>query len=98
MGGLTVKNQRKNYGHKLAELLDIPLETIDWPKVTLNGNTNAVIQNHRGVIEYDQNIVRINTKLGEIKVTGEKLTLVAASKEEIIVEGLISGAQMVDWR
>lgn len=93
-----MKNQRKSYSHKLAEILEIPLETIDWPKVILNGNTNAVIQNHRGVIEYDQNIVRINTKLGEIKVTGEKLTLVAASKDEIIIEGLIGGAQMVDWR
>lgn len=94
-----MKTQGKRFSHKLADFLDIPLETmIDWPQVILSGNIKAVIHNHRGVIEYDQNTVRINTKLGELKLSGQKLILVAAHQEEIVVEGKITGVDLVDWR
>ena len=85
--------------HKVASLLDIPLDTVvDWPRVMLSGNKSLVIQNHRGVIEYDQTILRVNTKLGEIKVSGSGLVLLSAVKEDIVVEGKINQVELIDWR
>ena len=86
-------------GVKLAQFLEIPMDTaVDWPRIVMNANRNIVNQNHRGVIEYDQAIVRINTKLGEIKVSGAHLVLLSALKDEIIVEGRIGQVELVDWR
>ncbi len=85
--------------HKLAGFLDIPLDTvIDWPRMTISGNKNLSISNHRGVIEYDQTLVRINTRFGELKITGSGLTIVSAVKEEVIVEGKINQLEWIDWR
>lgn len=91
--------KKSTWGQKIAKLLDIPLDTvIDWPRVTLSANRSLVVQNHHGVIEYDQNIVRINTKLGELEVKGTGLSLVSAVKEEISVEGKITQIRLLDWR
>ncbi len=92
-------NNKMPFGHRIAKILDLPLDTvIDWPIINLNGNKNVVIQNHRGVIEYDQTIARINTKFGELVVTGNNLVLVCALKEEIVIEGKIQKVELVDWR
>lgn len=86
-------------GVKLAQFLEIPMDTaVDWPKIVMNANRNIIIQNHRGVIEYDQTLVRINTKLGEIKISGNNLALLSALKDEIIVEGRIGRVELIDWR
>ena len=94
-------SQRKHtpITHKLAGLLDIPLDTvIDWPRMTLSGNKNLTILNHRGVIEYDQALVRINTRFGEVKISGVGLALLSALKDEIVIEGKIMQIELVDWR
>jgi sporulation protein YqfC len=92
-------NQKTPLSHKIARLLDLPLDTmIDWPRIILSGNKNVVIQNHRGIIEYDQSAARIATKLGELRISGRDLVLVHALKEEIIVEGKIDCIELTDWR
>jgi sporulation protein YqfC len=84
---------------KMANFLDIPLDmVIDWPRVTLSGNRNLTILNHRGVIEYDQTLVRVNTRFGELKISGDGLTLISALKDEVIVEGKINKLELIDWR
>lgn len=86
-------------GHKLMEFLDIPLDTVaDWPRIVLSANRSAIIENHRGVIEYDTRVVRVNTKLGELRIAGENLTLVSAVKDEVIIQGRIEQLDLVDWR
>jgi len=92
-------NKKTPFSHRIAQLLDLPLDTlIDWPIINLSANKNVVIQNHRGVIEYDQTLVRIGTKLGELVITGSGLVLVCALKEEIVIEGKIHRIEFVDWR
>jgi sporulation protein YqfC len=87
------------FGLRIAKMLDLPLDTmIDWPRITISGNRNLVIQNHWGIIEYDASVARISTKLGELLVTGDGLVLVCALKEEIIIEGKIQKVELVDWR
>jgi sporulation protein YqfC len=93
------QRKQRPIAHKLANLLDIPLDTvIDWPRMTLSGNKSLTITNHRGVIEYDQTLVRINTRFGELKISGVGLTLISAVKDEVVVEGKINQMEWVDWR
>jgi len=92
-------SERNSIGVKLAKFLDLPLDTaLDWPKLVMSANRSLIVQNHRGVIEYDRKLIRINTKFGELAISGENLNLIAAFKDEIAVEGRICRVELLDWR
>ena len=68
------KKEKTHIKEKINSVLELPGEIIlDLPKLTLTGNKNLIIENYKGIIEYSDKIIRINTKHHMIKVTGEKL-------------------------
>lgn len=76
---------------KVAEFLELPREVVlDLPKITMVGLSNIMVENYKGIIEYDNNRIRLNTNSGIIKITGEKLVIREITSEDIIVEGRIS--------
>jgi sporulation protein YqfC len=84
---------------KLAEFLELPLDTVvELPKIVVSGNQQLVIENYRGVIEYEPSVIRIGTKLGELKISGAELGLISVLKEELVIAGKIGRIEMVDWR
>lgn len=75
---------------RLAEILELPKEIImDTPRMTVVGNTQLSIENHRGIIEYANNIIRINTNSGIFKITGTNLIIKNIIPEEILITGEI---------
>lgn len=79
---------------KLADMLQMPRELfLDFPQISLEGNRLITIQNHRGIVEYTTEIVRINTSLGVLAIRGEYLVLKNIYAEEITVEGEIYGVE-----
>jgi len=75
---------------KLARVLDFPKEIVlDLPKVTLIGNMQALIENHRGVIEYSTDRIRISINSGEIEITGKDMSICNISRDEIHLDGSI---------
>jgi len=47
----------------IADLLELPRDIVlDLPKITLLGNLQLYIENHKGIIEYSTSLVRVNTK------------------------------------
>ena len=51
--------------------MELPKEVVlDLPK-TMFGDRNMLVENYKGIIEYDDNKIRVNTGRGIIKVTGE---------------------------
>lgn len=82
----------KNLGLKqrMAEALELPKDVImDVPKLTMVGNIQLSVENHRGIIQYDSNCIRINTSSGVYKITGSELYIKSIVAEEIVVAGLI---------
>jgi sporulation protein YqfC len=74
----------------LAGVLDLPRDVlIDLPKVTLVGTVQVTVENHRGLIEFTPQRVRIAAKEGAVEVEGERLTLRLVLPEEIILEGQV---------
>jgi sporulation protein YqfC len=76
--------------HKFADLLEMPREVVmDLPKVTMVGNLQVVLENHRGIIEYSPERLRISVNQGEIIITGEGLVLRNILPDQIVVEGKV---------
>jgi sporulation protein YqfC len=89
--------KRTDYIKKgIADLLELPRDIVlDLPKITLIGNLQLYIENHKGIIEYSSKMVRINTRAGILVVSGSKLVIKAIVVEEIIITGEIDRIEFV---
>ncbi len=80
----------REWKKRLSEFLEIPNDVmLNLPRVVLMGNLQAFIENHRGILEYTPQIVRVGIEEGELEITGEKLILRNILPDEICVEGMI---------
>ncbi|UNC93131.1 sporulation protein YqfC [Candidatus Contubernalis alkaliaceticus] len=83
-------NFKKSFRSSLAEAFELPKEILlDLPRVTLVGNVQIYVQNHRGVVEYSDKIIRVSVSGGELIIKGEGMTIKNIYSEEIFVEGII---------
>jgi len=79
---------------KLVGALDLPREvTMDLPLITVTGSEQVSVENFKGVIEYSEQRVRINTQCGVLKIVGRGLTLKQLTSENILVTGSIMGLE-----
>lgn len=75
---------------RVADLLEIPGDVIlNLPRIVLVGNLQVFIENHRGILEYSPQVVRVSISEGELEISGEELVLRNILPEEICVEGNI---------
>lgn len=96
-GGVAVAT-RSQLGRRFIDLLDLPPDVVlDLPKLTLTGDCQLSLENHRGIIEYSPEQIRVSTNRGEIQVKGVDLVIKSIAKEEISLAGRITSVDLVDW-
>ncbi len=59
------------------------------PRVEIIGNSRVVVENHRGIQEYDDSVLRVKCNGCEVRITGDGLALTALSLDELAVTGTI---------
>ncbi|GAA0135941.1 sporulation protein YqfC [Paenibacillus sp. YSY-4.3] len=75
-----------------VEALDLPGELVfDLPRLTMIGNKQLLIENHRGVVHFSPEELHLELKQGVLKVEGAELVIKAIMPEEVVIEGRISG-------
>lgn len=75
---------------QFSEAMELPGDVVlDLPKIVMVGNIQLFIENHRGIIEYTPERVRVSVGDGEIAVNGENLMLRNILPDELCVEGNI---------
>jgi len=75
---------------RLAGILEIPQDIVlDLPRITMLGNQQLLVENHKGIIEYTSSLVRIKLNQGELLITGKNLILGNFQIEHILVEGTV---------
>jgi sporulation protein YqfC len=81
----------KNTFHKLtANMLDVPQDVIlDLPRVTMIGNMQLYIENHRGVLHFSDEMLKLGLSKGQLEVHGSNLVIRAILAEEVLVEGTV---------
>jgi sporulation protein YqfC len=75
---------------KVSKFLEIPREAIsDTPKITITGFDEILIENFKGILEYEDYFTRISTSLGIININGFNLKLNQMTDDDILVNGKI---------
>lgn len=76
--------------NRLDRLLELPKEVYsNVPKVIITGFDEMIIENFKGILEYEEYYVRINTHIGIINVNGYGLDLENMTNDDIKVKGKI---------
>ena len=79
----------RNY-NKVSKFLEIPREIIsDVPKITVTGFDEILIENFKGILEYEDFFARISTSIGNININGFNLKLKEMTDDDIMVLGKI---------
>lgn len=85
-----MKGRMENFKYNISEILELPKDVVmDLPKIVVVGNIQVNISNHKGIVEYTQETLRVNSSMGLIKICGTNLELKTILSEEIIVKGNI---------
>ncbi len=81
----------RNAKRKIGKILEIPREiTSNIPKITIVSFDQLMIENYRGIIEYEEYLIKISTEIGLVIIEGEKLNLNQINENDILVSGDIS--------
>ncbi len=80
----------KKNNNRLDRLLELPKEVYsNVPKVIITGFDELIVENFKGILEYEEYYVRINTHIGIINVNGYGLDLENMTNDDIKVKGKI---------
>ena len=75
---------------RVSKFLEIPREVIsDVPKITITAFDEVLIENFKGILEYEDFFARISTSLGNININGFNLKLNQMTDNDILVTGKI---------
>ncbi|MGI1690078.1 MULTISPECIES: sporulation protein YqfC [Thermoanaerobacter] len=88
-----MKDEIKN---ELVNAIDFPKEVLlNLPKITLIGKTHVTIENHKGIIEYIPERIRINTTIGVVRILGKNMIVNSIMTEIITISGEIMNIEMM---
>jgi len=82
---------------KISDTLDLPKDIVlNLCRITITGRIAVFIENHKGIMEYTSDRVKINTGNGLLIIKGEDLVLKTIIVDEITVEGRIKSVEYED--
>lgn len=87
------KNNR--ISNKINNLLEMPREVSETtPKVTIISFDEMLIENYKGILEYEEFYIKIKTTIGAININGFNLELEQVTEDDISVKGKIESIEI----
>lgn len=84
------KNNKKSKLSRLDKVLEMPKEiSSNEPKITILGFNQMLIENYKGILEYQEFFIRVNTYIGILNINGFNLNLSEMTTDDILITGKI---------
>ena len=81
----------------LSQHMELPQDVImDLPRITMIGQIHIYIENHRGLLSFSDEEIRLLLKQGQMIVKGKNLVIKTILPEEILLEGKIEKVLYLD--
>lgn len=75
---------------RVSDIADIPKDVVlGVPLFRLIGRNEFYLENYRGILEYTNVLIRIQTKVGQVILSGKNLEIIYYTNDEMKVEGYI---------
>ena len=84
------QKRRREKQTRLERALEIPKEiSSNEPKITVMGFNEMLIENYKGILEYQEFYIRISTHIGILNINGFNLNLTEMTSDDILITGKI---------
>ena len=81
---------KKNQKEKIINSLELPKDLmLGAAIVTATGRHEVLISNYKGILEYEDSFIRVQTKTCRIRITGVRLAIDYYTNEEMKITGSI---------
>ncbi len=81
---------------RIADALDVPLDVVcDLPRIEIIGTSRASIENFRGILDYDESCIKVNTTAGIVKISGDDIFIESITDDGIMIKGTIRNAEFI---
>ena len=87
--------KKQNLLPGLADRLELPEEALSGAaKLTVTAGHRALIENHRGILEYGRERITVNFGAERLSLCGQELRIVAMNRRELLIRGEL---QDISW-
>lgn len=94
---MVMDRKRDKVNHFMTDFLEIPRDLVlNLPKLTVVGAREVFIENHRGIMEYQEDRIRINLARGYLEITGQELEIKAILPDEMSIVGLVRSINFIE--
>ena len=85
------KADSRSWKNRMAEASGAPKDVVlGAPILTVTGQMELNLMNYRGILEYTDTLIRIQTRIGQIKICGCMLQIEYYTNDEMKVTGTIN--------
>ena len=87
--------KKKKRLNRVDKILEFPKEVYsNEPKIIISGFDELIIENFKGILEYEEFFVRINTYIGIININGYNLNLENMTDDDLKITGKIESIEL----
>lgn len=88
------ESEHQRFKEKLATAAGMPKDVVQGAAVvTIIGNEEACIENYKRIIEYTDNVIRVQAKQRQIKIAGINLKIEFYTNDEMKITGKIDSLE-----
>ncbi len=95
------QTREERAGEKKVTGRELMVESLKLPKdsllgasiITLTGNTDAFVENYKGILEYTNTVILLQGKTCKIEICGKRLTIVYYTNEDMKISGWIESVR-----
>ena len=86
---------KKKKTNKIEKMLELPEEIYsDNPKITITGFNEIILENYKGILEYEECFASISTYIGVININGNNINLEKMTNDDIKITGKIESIKL----
>ncbi len=80
---------------RLDKILEMPEEVYsNTPKLTITGFNEIVLENYKGILEYEEFFASISTYIGIVNINGYNINLEKMTNDDIKITGKIESVEI----
>lgn len=85
---------KKRITERVSDAWGVPKDVImNIPRLTISGDKEIYIENHKGILQYTDTEIRVSTPMGIVHICGRSLLLERIRLEDILISGTFTSVE-----